>query len=256
MPPDVSNTSQMVEDDPTNNLTSNWTDPNASSQSADAVAAFLKGLGKGLPQVEITTNMLGLTPKQTKVPHLTEFSRKRARASTPGLSAQEHTMSNWSTLMAKFVEVTRTEIQLPAKGRIAKNISIDVDKAADILVLVNAAFDCHQVDSSKQVLFKPAVSPDSSTRVAVPLLNLTLRPRVSLDFQAAAISEKLDVLTDSLHLLVSSQKGNHNQQGANKPKSSLTQLSRSSVAPLHTQPSRGSDAPILARYGPKSGPQA
>ncbi|KAH9808306.1 hypothetical protein DFH28DRAFT_910257, partial [Melampsora americana] len=229
----------MVEDNPTDKSSSEWTDPNASSRSNDAIAAFLKGSDQGLSQVEITTETLGLTPERTEVPHLTAFSRKRARASTPGLVAQDHVQSvtgtprsermarlvpgceddrSLTTLLSKLVEVINASIQLPAKGRIARNVSINVDTAADILVLVNAAYDQHQLDLYKKVLFKPAADPVCSTRAAAPLPNPSSRPSAStsFDFQASAISDKLDVLTESLNLLVSTRKSAPNNHGPNK----------------------------------------
>ncbi|KAH9809029.1 hypothetical protein DFH28DRAFT_907019 [Melampsora americana] len=224
MAPDTSDTGQTAEDNPTNKSSSEWTDPNASSRSNDAIAAFLKGSDQGLSQVEITTETLGLSPERTEVPHLTEFSRKRARASTPGLSAQDHVQSITGTprceqmarlvpgceddrtltsLLTRLVEVTNASIQLPAKGRMAKNVSINVDTAADILVLVNAAYDKHQADLYRKVLFKPAAEPASSTRAAAPLPNPSPRPSASFDFQADSIIEKLDGLTEKFTLLAS-----------------------------------------------------
>ncbi|KAH9808039.1 hypothetical protein DFH28DRAFT_911643, partial [Melampsora americana] len=237
MAPDASDTGQIVEEDLTNESPSAWTDPNASSQSNDAVAAFLRSSDRGLPQVDLTTETLGLSRERTEVPHLAEFSRKRARACTPGLAAQDHVQSVTGTprsermarlvpgceddrsltnLLAKLMEVTNASIQLPAKGRIAKNVSVNVDTAPDILVLVNAAYDQHQLDLYKKVLFKPAAVPTSSTRATAPLPNPSLRPSTSFDFQASAIADKLDVLTENLNLLISAQASAPNQQKTNK----------------------------------------
>ncbi|KAH9807410.1 hypothetical protein DFH28DRAFT_938655 [Melampsora americana] len=193
MPPDASDTGQMVEGDHTDNTPDDWTDPNASSQNDEAVAAFLKGSSEGLPQVEITSDTLGINPKRTEVPLLVEYSRKRARASTPGLTAQEHVQEVTGTprtermarlipgceedrsltvMLAKLVAVANDAIQLPAKGRIAKKISIDTDTAADLLVLINGAFDLNEFEKSKRQLFrKPASALAGSTRAAAPIMN-------------------------------------------------------------------------------------
>ncbi|KAH9812765.1 hypothetical protein DFH28DRAFT_898244, partial [Melampsora americana] len=168
---------------------------------------------------------------------LTKFSRNRARASTPGITAQDHVQSITGTpcskrmarlfpgcednqsltnLLTKLVEITNASIQLPAKGQIARNVTINVNTTANILVLVNLAYNQHQMDLYKKVLFKPEANPVSSTRAAAPLPNPNLRPSASFDFQASAIADKLDVLTESLSLLGSTQQSGLSQQKTNK----------------------------------------
>ncbi|KAH9822519.1 hypothetical protein DFH28DRAFT_922813 [Melampsora americana] len=126
-----------VEDNPTNRSINEWTDPNVSSESADAVVAFLKIADQALlkAKLKVTTNTLSVTPEQTEVPHIFEVLRKRARASTPG------NQDNWSLVafLSKLMAVASEAIQLPVKGCIAKKMTIDVDTVANILILVTAA---------------------------------------------------------------------------------------------------------------------
>ncbi|KAH9807991.1 hypothetical protein DFH28DRAFT_911783, partial [Melampsora americana] len=211
MPPDASDTGQMNEDESGSNSTSGWKNPTASTLNDIAVETFLKSGDRPLPEVEITSDNLGATPKRSEVPLLAQFAKKRARASTPGLVAQEHVQNMTGTprtermarlfpgceedrsltdMLSKLVTIANDVMQLPAKGRLAKQVHIDVDSCADILVLINAAFDQHQVDQTKKILFnKPASALAGSKR--------------AFDFQFnSSMSEKLDALAEQVSLLV------------------------------------------------------
>ncbi|KAH9808099.1 hypothetical protein DFH28DRAFT_936557 [Melampsora americana] len=179
-----------------------------------------------LPQVEITTDNIGATPKRSEVPLLAEFAKKRARASTPGLTVQDHVQTVTGTprtermarlipgceedrsltaLLAKLVKVANHSMQLPAKGRLAKQVHIDVDSCADILVLISAAYDQHEFDKTKRTLFqRPASALAGSTRAAAPIMNPTSSSsNQNFDFQTNSMTEKLEVLSEQVAILTS-----------------------------------------------------
>ncbi|KAH9818378.1 hypothetical protein DFH28DRAFT_831640, partial [Melampsora americana] len=110
-----------------------------------------------------------------------------------------------NALLTKLVSVANSAIQLPARGRLPTKIQVDVESCADILVLINAAYDRHQVDQTKKALFnKPTSSPECPTRAAASLTPPTLGSSDAHDSQISSLAEKFDVLSEQVSFLVSS----------------------------------------------------
>lgn len=114
-------------------------------------------------------------PSTTALPQLAGLNQKRARTETlsqltpahieevtgkprstciknllPEGSSDEHQLGN---ILEKLLSIAMVSIQFGSKGQAPKKILVDADSAAEILVLVGAAFDQHQLDQSKKTLF-------------------------------------------------------------------------------------------------------
>lgn len=159
----------------------------------------------------------------TALPQLASLVRKRARTETPSQTAAAHVEDvtgtprstrirnllqgsederSLSTILEKLLEVTMAGIQFNGKGRMAKKIQVDVESAADILVLVGAAFDRHQLDLSKRVLFQPGRR--QVTNPTTTALNSAQRPLTNpLDFQSIELNSKIDALAEQVAALTS-----------------------------------------------------
>ncbi|KAH9821269.1 hypothetical protein DFH28DRAFT_883369, partial [Melampsora americana] len=198
--------------------------------------------------------MIDVLPKRNQIPLLAEFLKKKARTSTPGVDGQDSSghapttprskrMScmipgseddrSLTALLTKLVSVANSAIQLPARGRLPSRIQVDVESCADILVLINAAFDRHQIDNTRKALFhKPA-------------------PTLSEDSQIASLAEKFDVLNEKVSFLVSSLpalSGNppQNRAVASNPDSYAARASKAPQDSATAQPPR-------PRASPKAG---
>ncbi|KAH9808478.1 hypothetical protein DFH28DRAFT_875287, partial [Melampsora americana] len=110
-----------------------------------------------------------------------------------------------TALLSKLVSVANSAIQLPSRGRLPAKIQVDVDSCADILVLINAAYDQHQANTTKKALFqKPTSSLECSTRAAASLMTPTPGSNAAHDSQINSLAEKFDVLNEKVSFLVSS----------------------------------------------------
>ncbi|KAH9807731.1 hypothetical protein DFH28DRAFT_912906, partial [Melampsora americana] len=158
---------------------------------------------------------------------LAEFAKKKAaRSATPGLDVHDGSKTtpdtprseriarmipgnegdrSLTTLLTKLVSVANSAIQLPARGRLPSKIQVDVDSCADILVLINAAYDKHQIEKTKKALFhEPASSHEGPTRAAASLIPSALGSNAAHDSQIVSLGEKFDVLNEKVSFLISS----------------------------------------------------
>ncbi|KAH9817550.1 hypothetical protein DFH28DRAFT_926408 [Melampsora americana] len=273
MPPGASNTGQMVEDDPLERMANGTPEMNASSQGNDALTPIPGDSNDPPPPTEILSDMIDSLPKRNQIPLLAEFSKKKARTSTPGLDGQDSSGiahitprserisrmlpgceddRSLTALLTKLVSVANSAIQLPARGRMPSRIQVDVESCADILVLINAAFDRHQIDNTKKTLFhKPASSLECPTRAAAPLMTSALSHTSGNDSQIISLAEKFDVLNEKVSFLVSSipalsGKPPQSRAPASNPDSYATRASKAPHDGATAQPPR-------PRASPKAG---
>lgn len=105
--------------------------------------------------------------------------------------------------ISKLLEVAMAAIVL---GRQTKKVQVDVNSAADILVLIGAVHDHHQLDLAKRSVFQPgrktAPTPPQSTQHTT-----TIAQAVSLDFQTAGVMDKLTALATQVSTLTSIVQG-------------------------------------------------
>lgn len=206
--------------------------------------------------LEAIQRSLSSTPT-TALPQLASLVRKQARTETPSQTTAAHVEDVTGTprstrirnllpgkeedrslnnILDKLLSVTMAGIQFNGKGRMAKKIQIDVEYAADILVLVGAAFDQHQMDLSKRVLFQPG-----RRQVNNPVseaVNTAQRPNTPhLDFQSAELTSKIDALAEQVASLTTAiQKSS--PQGKQAPSYALA-ASKHAPASARTNQAKG-----------------
>ncbi|KAH9813492.1 hypothetical protein DFH28DRAFT_896500, partial [Melampsora americana] len=239
-------------------------DPNAFGQIFDAPAPLLDDSDEAPPPPKILSDTIDVLPKRSQIPLLAEFAKKKARTSTPGLEATEDPNSTPDTprserisrmipgneddrsltaLLTKLVSVANSAIQLPARGRMPNRIQVDVESCADILVLINAAFDRHQFNMTKKSLFcNPASSLECPTKAAAPLMTQATSQTPPHDFQISSLVEKFDVLSETISSLVSSLPAlsttPRNRGTASDPSSYAAKASKASQAGATAQPQK------------------
>lgn len=150
--------------------------PTAGPQTRTPIRVNLETIQEGLRSGP-------LPPPTTALPQLAGLTRKRARTETPSqmtatlveevtgtprstriknLLPDEGTDENrLGKILEKLLNVAMASIQFGSKGRAPKKIPLDAESAADLLVLVGAAFDQHQLDQARKALFQPGRRPVS-----------------------------------------------------------------------------------------------
>lgn len=195
----------------------------------------------------------------TALPQLASLVRKRARTETPSQTTAAHVEEITGTprstriknllpgneeekslnvILEKLLNVCMAGIQFNGKGRMAKKIQVDVESAADILVLAGAAYDQHQMDLSRRVLFQPGCRQTKNP--VTTATNAALRTTApSLDFQSAELSSKLDALAEQVTALTTAIK-NPTPQGKSTPSYALAASKHAPPANNPNQPTRPS----------------
>lgn len=184
-------------------------------------------------------------PTTTALPQLAGLTRKRARTETPSQLTAAHIEDVTGTprstrirnllpnegedehklgsILEKLLSVAMASIQFGNKGRAPKKIPMDAESAADILVLIGAAFDQHQLDQSRKVLFQPGRRQvtNQATASANAVTQQTLAAGV-FNFQSAELNVKLDALAEQVAALTTAiQKPNAPPQHASSPSYAL-----------------------------------
>lgn len=93
-------------------------------------------------------------------------------------------------------------IQFSTKGRAPKKIPVDAEAAADIVVLIGAAFDQHNLDQSRKVLFQPG-RRQVMCQAPLPTTAATqhLLAAGAFNLQSAKLNTKLDTLAEQVAAL-------------------------------------------------------
>ncbi|KAH9812544.1 hypothetical protein DFH28DRAFT_830409, partial [Melampsora americana] len=120
-----------------------------------------------------------------------------------------------TVLLAKLVMAANNKIQLPAKGRLDKQVHINVKSCANLLGLVDAASDQRQFGSTKRNLFqRPVLSLKDSKRVVRPLMNLQqANPTPNFD-KLDELSEQNSILTSQLSAIPQQKAPNTSDSGS------------------------------------------
>lgn len=128
------------------------------------------------------------TPRSTRIKNL-----------LPDEGNDEHRLGN---ILEKLLSIAMASIQFGSKDRAPKKIPVDAESAADLLVLVGAAFDQHQLDQSRKILFQPGRRP-ASHHTPTPAQAATQQALTTgaFDFQSAEINVKLDTLAEQVAAL-------------------------------------------------------
>ncbi|EGG10462.1 uncharacterized protein MELLADRAFT_60178 [Melampsora larici-populina 98AG31] len=141
---------------------------------------------------------------------LGSFAKKRARTNTPGFEAELQAAEVTGTprsqriknlfpekadstslkeMVSKLLEVVKESIPLAGKHKTTKKIQIDIDTAADILVLTGAVYDQFMYEDAKRNFTTPG-----------SLMNPTQKPR-NIVFKGRETEDKLDTIVESLSFL-------------------------------------------------------
>ncbi|KAG0144813.1 hypothetical protein CROQUDRAFT_46723, partial [Cronartium quercuum f. sp. fusiforme G11] len=181
-----------------------------------AVAAPAAATGPRPLEIDRSALNLGLAPPPTSqarlaVPALVEFLHKQTRVSTPGTNIDDTlkdvSRTPWTSrmtnlfpghpsekslgkLIAKLRTIAQAAISLDSKSKRAKTVSVDIETAANLLVLIGAVYDQHQVEGSQVNLFNMSTTTRSRQVVSGP-------PAPNSD----AVMEKLSSLQEQISLL-------------------------------------------------------
>lgn len=191
------------------------------------VASDLTGLPKtltltqrpptGLQWVTVTPSAILGSPSTTSTP--TEKSRKRTRLAAPTPSTLDEVDEITGTprtariaklfpggsdsaakplkvLIKRLIEATRATL-IP-KTKTSKSVKVDVDSAADILLLAGLIQEQASINEARRVVFKPG-------RQTVP--NPSISSSSQFEFRVSSISDKLDMVVEQLSKLGSNPSG-------------------------------------------------
>ncbi|KAH9820348.1 hypothetical protein DFH28DRAFT_885302 [Melampsora americana] len=219
----------------------------------------------GLQKVDITPGVLfgpisaNLTP--------TEKSRKRSRVAPPGPSTLDEvdeitgtprtariaklfpggsdvTSKPLKVLIERLIEVTKATL-IP-KSKATKLVKVDVDSAADILLLTGLIQEQVSLNEARRVVFEPG-------RQTIP--NPSISPASQFDFRVSTISDKLDLVVEQLSKMGASAAASAKPTG--QPKGKSYALAASQHAPKAPQQQQSHEARTRAqppKYAPKHKP--
>ncbi|KAH9822194.1 hypothetical protein DFH28DRAFT_947898 [Melampsora americana] len=183
----------------------------------------------GLQKTTISQEVLVGTISATSTP--VEKSRKRTRTAAPTPSTLDEVDkitgtprlvrmtklfpggSDFATkpikvLIERLIEVSKATL-IP-KSKASKSVKVDVDSAADILLLAGLIQEQASINEARRVVFEPgqhtAPTPSSSSAAAI----------AQFEFRNNSLSDKVDAMTKQLAQLISAAKLPQ-QQGQKRP---------------------------------------
>lgn len=208
----------------------------------------------GVRAVTITPNALLGSPSATSTPN--EKSRKHTRLAAPTPNALEEVDEITGTprlahiaklfpggsdaaskpliiLIERLIEATRATL-IP-KTKNSKSVKVDVDSAADILLLAGLIQEQASINEARRVVFEPG-------QQTIP--NPSSSPVSQFDFQVSSILDKLDLVVKQLAKLGSSP--------ASPPPSNQTQTTRSYALAASKHAPTGQQPPTPTRPRPSA----
>ncbi|KAH9823469.1 hypothetical protein DFH28DRAFT_880698, partial [Melampsora americana] len=204
----------------------------------------------GLQRIDITPGALVGPISTTSTPG--EKSRKRTRTAPPAPSALDEAEEITGTprtariaklfpggsdvaskplnvLIERLIEVTRATL-IP-KSKLTKSVKVDVDSAADILLLTGLIQEQVSLNEARRVVFEPG-------RQTIP--NPSISPASQFDFRVSTISDKLDLVVEQLSKLGTSSAAGDKPSG--RPNGKSYALAASQHAPKPSQQQQSQEA--------------
>ncbi|KAH9818399.1 hypothetical protein DFH28DRAFT_888393, partial [Melampsora americana] len=211
--------------------------PQALAGTGSSTPASLEGSRKRHRQRAPSPSPLDETEELTGTPRSTRIARL-----FPGGSGA--TAKPLGILTKKLLDAAKATL-IPKTKR-TKSVNVDVESAADILVLIDLIHEQTSIMEARRVVFDP------NRQTAPAPTPFSLSSNAQFDFRSSVWSEKFDTLADQVAKLVSvvipdqQQQSKHAQQG---PATSSYALAASKHAPGASQP------PKQAKSSPRAPPK-
>lgn len=192
----------------------------------------------GTPAPRTRTDVLGQkkrsrveTPTQTLNDHAEEVTYTPRSTRIRNLFPTSGSDAPLGDMIDKLLEVAMSSIVL---GRQTKKVQVDVNSAADVLVLIGAIHDRYQLDAARRCIFQPGRQTQPGPQAPPPPPQLdplrALAANTTFDFQAAGVMDKLSELAaqvSNLTTMVQQDKPGPRRQ----PRGPLYALAASKHAP-------------------------